>query len=60
MNRYAIVKDNEVMNVVIWDGETEYTPGGELVALADDEPVGPGWSRADDEWVAPADDAPEG
>jgi hypothetical protein len=60
MIRYAIVKDDEVVNVVVWDGATEYAPDGELVALADDEPVGPGWSRVKGEWVAPPEsDTPE-
>ena len=57
MSRYVIVHDDVVTNVVLWDGETSYEPDGELVALADDEPVGPGWSRVDGRWVAPP--APE-
>lgn len=53
MSRYALVQNDEVVNVVEWDGETEYAPDGELVALADDEPVGPGWTRKKGKWVAP-------
>jgi hypothetical protein len=53
MSRYAIVQDNEVVNVALWDGKTEYNPDGELVALADDEVVGPGWTRSKGKWVAP-------
>ena len=53
MSRYAIIKDDHVINIVDWDGETHYEPEGELVALADDEPVGPGWTRDKCEWVAP-------
>jgi hypothetical protein len=60
MSRYALVQDDRVVNVVLWDGETDYTPNGELVALADDSPVGPGWSRVKGEWVAPPEsDTPE-
>jgi hypothetical protein len=53
MSRYAIVQDNDVVNVVLWDGETDYNPDGELVALADHEVVGPGWTRKKGKWVAP-------
>lgn len=53
MSRYAIVQGDDVVNVVLWDGETLYEPDGELVALADDEAVGPGWTRKKGKWVAP-------
>jgi hypothetical protein len=53
MSRYALVQNDVVVNVVLWDGETEYNPDGELVAIADDEVVGPVWTRAKGKWVAP-------
>jgi hypothetical protein len=53
MSRYALVNGDEVVNVALWDGETDYNPEGELVALADDEPVGLGWTRKRGKWVAP-------
>ncbi len=53
MNRYALIENNQVVNVVLWDGETEYKPDSEIFALADDEPVGPGWKRKNGKWVAP-------
>jgi len=33
MNRYAVIKDNVVINVVIWDGQSNWTPpqGTQLV-----------------------------
>jgi hypothetical protein len=53
MSRYALVQGDDVVNVVMWDGATPYEPDGELVALADDEAVGPGWTRKKGKWVAP-------
>jgi hypothetical protein len=57
MSRYALIQDGEVVNVVVWDGKTEFTPEGELVALTDDEVVGPGWARKGNKWIAPPLDA---
>lgn len=42
MDRYAVVADGVVVNVALWDGTTEWTPAGELVALPADSTVGPG------------------
>jgi hypothetical protein len=33
LKHYAIVEGNVVTNVVVWDGETPYTPDGELVLI---------------------------
>ena len=41
--RYAQVIDSVVVNVVLWDGGTEYTIDGELVHLDDESPVSIGW-----------------
>ncbi|MTV59043.1 hypothetical protein GM547_13415 [Streptococcus pneumoniae] len=51
--RHAIVIDGAVVNVVIWDGNTEFNPGGELIALPDDSAVSPGWTLVDGEWLEP-------
>lgn len=44
VNRYALVCDGAVTNVVLWDGESEWAipDGCELVALTDDQLVNPG------------------
>ena len=53
MNTYLIIKDNAVINTVVWDGESDWTaPEGTSVELAPDH-VGVGWTRADGEWIAP-------
>jgi hypothetical protein len=53
MNRYAILDGDLVVNVALWDGVTPWEPDGEIVALEDDSPVGPGYVRDGDEWIAP-------
>jgi hypothetical protein len=30
---YALVQNGVITNVVVWDGETPYTPDGELVLI---------------------------
>ena len=53
MNGYLIVKDNTVINTVLWDGVSDWTPPeGTTVELAPAH-VGIGWTRVDGEWVAP-------
>lgn len=41
--RYAQVIDSVVVNVVLWDGVTEYTVEGDLVYLDDNSPVSIGY-----------------
>jgi len=50
----AAIKDGIVVNVVVWDGVTEYNPGKgiELVCI-DETNVGIGWSYADGKFTAP-------
>jgi hypothetical protein len=33
VKHYAIVESGVVINVVVWDGESPYTPDGELVLI---------------------------
>lgn len=43
--RYAVVlQDGKVENVVEWDGSVPYSPPGQLVPLAEDDVVAPGYS----------------
>ena len=41
--KYAIVKDNEVTNIVEWDGESDFNPDGELIAATEDAKIGGSW-----------------
>ena len=53
MNTYLVIKDNEVINTVFWDGESDWTaPEGTTVELAP-EGVGIGWKRVGGNWIAP-------
>lgn len=58
MDTYLIIKDNKVVNTVVWDGVSEWTaPEGTTV-----EPsvagVGIGWELVDGVWTAPEPPAP--
>lgn len=43
MMKYAIVKNNEVTNIVEWDGESDFNPDGELVEATEDTKIGGSW-----------------
>lgn len=51
--RYAVVRDGAVINIAVWDGVSEWTPPEGDTAIECPDEVGIGWTRADDEWVAP-------
>jgi hypothetical protein len=53
MNGYLIIKDEQVINTVLWDGVSDWTPPeGTTVELAPAH-VGIGWTRVDGNWIAP-------
>lgn len=53
MSIYLVIKDNTVINTVVWDGESDWTaPEGTTVELAPGH-VEIGWTRVGGEWVAP-------
>ena len=46
MNRYAIIKDNIVINVIIWDGISEWkSPEGTKIVQSDSLNVGDNYSQ---------------
>ena len=54
--RYALVdSDGLVVNAIVWDGQTDYTPadGLTVVAIPDGVRAGPGWTHDGTNWVAP-------
>ncbi|EOZ3809777.1 tail fiber assembly protein [Citrobacter youngae] len=53
---YAVIENNTVVNVVLWDGESEWSPDNGVAIPAADG-VGIGWSYADGAFTAP--DIPE-
>ncbi|EMB2428711.1 tail fiber assembly protein [Escherichia coli] len=51
-NSYAVVKDGIVINIVVWDGETEWQPDdGEAVKI--DNVAGIGWLYDGKKFTAP-------
>lgn len=53
---YAVIENNTVVNVVLWDGESEWSPDNGVAIPAADG-VGIGWSYANSTFTAP--DIPE-
>jgi len=53
IKRYAHIEEDLVTNVSLWDGITPWNSECEIIELPDDSPVGPGWTRDGEEWVAP-------
>ncbi len=53
MNGYLIIKDEQVVNTVLWDGVSDWTPPEGTTAELAPAHVGIGWTRADGEWIAP-------
>ena len=54
MSTYLILKDNKVINTVLWDGVSDWiAPEGTTAELAPIH-VGIGWTRVGSEWIAPA------
>lgn len=62
--RYALIVDETVVNVVLWDGVEPYEPEGTLFPVPANLPVEAGWIiDAGGDWVVPAprvEPAPEG
>jgi hypothetical protein len=53
MSGYLVIKDEQVINAVVWDGVSDWTPPeGTTVELAPAH-VGIGWTRVAGEWIAP-------
>jgi hypothetical protein len=58
MNTYLILKDNTVINTVLWDGISDWNAReGTTVELAPPH-VGIGWMRVAGNWVAPEPPTP--
>lgn len=41
---YALIQDGKVVNVVLWDGETDWNPGDDFTAIDCPDDVGIGWT----------------
>jgi len=58
MNTYLILKDNTVINTVVWDGESDWSAPEGTTAVVAPEGVGIGWTKVGANWVAPEPPAP--
>lgn len=57
--RYAEVFEGQVLNVILWDGESLYSGAEALVPIPEGESVGCGWSYLDGIFIPPvADEEP--
>lgn len=50
---YAVIRDGTVVNVILWDGKTEYDPGTGVELLPLPAGVGIGWTYVKGEFSAP-------
>ncbi|MFW5401370.1 tail fiber assembly protein [Yersinia sp. 1252 StPb PI] len=57
MNKYAVVLNGVVINIVVWDGVTEWQPNEGEAIVATDE-IGIGWYYADGTFTAPPEPEP--
>jgi len=53
MNSYLIIKDNTVVNAIVWDGVSDWTPPEGTTAVVAPEGVGIGWTKSGSNWIAP-------
>ena len=53
IKRYAHIEDNIVTNVSLWNGETPWDPGCEILELEDNSPIGPGYTRENGQFIPP-------
>jgi len=56
LKTYAHIVDGKVVNVSVWDGETEWTPAEEVVEIPEGVTAGIDWDYIDGEFV---DNRPE-
>lgn len=50
---YAVVNNGVVVNIAVWDGESEWKPTDGVAVLAEDG-VGVGWSYDGKKFIKPA------
>jgi hypothetical protein len=57
--RYAMIRGGVVENVVLWDGESAWSPGPDWFVLDCPEAVGPGWTYDNSDFSPPPQPEPE-
>jgi hypothetical protein len=53
MSTYLVIKDNTVINAVVWDGESDWTAPEGTTTMVAPAGVGIGWTKSGSNWIAP-------
>jgi hypothetical protein len=53
MKNMAHIVDGVVINISVWDGESDWTPAEEVVEVPENEFVAIGWSYMNEKFVNP-------
>lgn len=58
MMRYMVIDNDKIINIVNWDGQSDWSPpnGAKIVKMNDDEIYGVGGKFVDNEYVPPSRD----
>lgn len=51
LKTYALVKESKVVNIVVWDGESAFSPEEELVEIPSETLVDIGFDYVDEKFV---------
>jgi len=57
--RYAVLENDEVVNLIMWNSEDEYEPAEHCMVIPVTEEVAIGWKRDGDSWIVPVEPEPE-
>ena len=58
MSTYLVIKDNTVINAVVWDGVSDWTPPEGTTTMVAPAGLGIGWTKSGSNWVAPEPPTP--
>ncbi len=58
MSTYLVIKDNTVINTVVWDGESDWAAPEGTTTMVAPAGVGIGWTKSGSNWIAPEPPAP--
>lgn len=54
LKQYAHIENDTVINVVVWDGVSDWQPGFEPIIIEEGSPIWIGWTRQENgEWAPP-------
>ena len=53
MNTYLVIKDNTVINTILWDGESDWTAPEGTTTMVAPAGVGLGHTKSGSNWIAP-------